>query len=201
MLFNEIRMIWFFIAAVLLTSCQNNQDISKIADGKTKITSSKENKAVLKVTDTYSVDGIKFQLLQYGDTAKINIESKGRIIQGELKLSPPCYFVKRWGEVQSFAYPDVGVEYTLIVLGDTVGIDRKKYFGMNEEADFSRICGEGIQGVLIKKDSIIVSERVLDGGFTCLDSGRDEKDFWDFAHTRRTVENARKLRYRYNVKV
>ncbi|NAW50007.1 hypothetical protein GNY06_00885, partial [Elizabethkingia argentiflava] len=43
-----------------------------------------------------------------------------------IKLSPPCYFLQRYGQVQSFAYPYLKVSPTLVVLGDTVGADPKK---------------------------------------------------------------------------
>ncbi|NAW50257.1 hypothetical protein GNY06_02260, partial [Elizabethkingia argentiflava] len=183
-----------FFVGILLASCKNDAKTSKVEDQKENTT--QENKKILKVTDTFSVDGINFKLLQNGDQAEIKIEAKDRIVKGNIKLSPPCYFLKRYGKVQSFAYPDVKVTHTLVVLGDTVGADTKKYFGFNENDDFSRICGEGIQGILIKKDSVIVTERVLEEIFTCADSGSDEKNFWDFAHTRETYKQSRNPKYR-----
>ncbi|NAW50127.1 hypothetical protein GNY06_01560 [Elizabethkingia argentiflava] len=186
-------MVLFFVG-ILLASCKNDAKTSKVEDQKENTT--QENKKVLKVTDTYSVDGINFKLLQNGDQAELKIEAKDRIVKGNIKLSPPCYFLKWNGKVQSFAYPDVKVTHTLVVLGDTVGTDVKKYFGFNENDDFSRICGEAIQGILIKKDSVIVTERVLDGGFMCADPGTDEKIFWEFAHTRETYKKSRNPKYR-----
>ena len=157
----------------------------------------KENKDfVSKVTDTYTVDGVYFELLQNDDKGEIKITSKDRVIKGNVKLSPPCYFLKWNAKVQSFSYPDVGVDHTLIIVGDTMGIDRKRHFGFDDNDDFNRICGEAIQGILIKKDSIIITDRVLDGGGRCVDPGTDEKDFWDFAHTRETVKEARNYKYR-----
>ncbi|NAW49892.1 hypothetical protein GNY06_00245, partial [Elizabethkingia argentiflava] len=167
---------------------------SKVEDQKENTT--QKNKKILKVTDTFSVDGINFKLLQNGDQAELKTEAKDRVVKGNIKLSPPCYFLKLNGKVQSFAYPNVKVAHTLIVLGDTVGTDVKKYFGFDENDDFSRICGEGIQGILIKKDSVIVTERVLDGGFRCVDPGTDEKDYWDFAHRRETYKQTRNPKYR-----
>jgi hypothetical protein len=170
-----------FLVLLLFIACQNNTNKKHT------------EKEVIKITDTYSVDGVDLELLQSGDKADIKITSKDRKVKGKLKISPPCYFLKRWGKVQSFAYSEVGVEHTLIVLGDTVGMDRKRYFGIVED---NKICGVAIQGILIKKDSVIITERVMDGGFACKDSGRDEKDYWDFAHTRETVKNARNPKYR-----
>lgn len=171
----------FCLLLVLFIACQNDTN--------------KKNtrKEVIKITDTYSVDGVDFELLQNGDKAEIKIISKDRVVTGKLKISPPCYFLKRLGNVQSFSYPDIQVEHTLIVLGDTVGMDRKRHFGVVED---NKICGVAIQGILIKKDSVIITERVLDGGFACEDSGRDEKDYWDFAHRRETVKDARNPKYR-----
>ncbi|NAW51698.1 hypothetical protein GNY06_10035, partial [Elizabethkingia argentiflava] len=45
-------------------------------------------------------------------------------------------------------------------------------------------------GILIKKDSVIVTERVLEEIFTCADPGADEKECWDFAHTRETYKQS-----------
>lgn len=190
---SKIIAVFFYVGA-LFTSCQNDTTKSKVGGNKEIIT--KDDKAILKVTDTYSVDGIRFQLLQNGKKAEIKVDAKDKVVHGNIKLSPPCYFLKRRGKVQSFSYPDVEIDHTLIFLGDTVGTDRKRYWGFDDNDDFSRICGEAIQGILIKRDSIIITERVLDGGFRCENPGTDEKDYWDFAHTRATVKDARKQKYR-----
>jgi len=140
----------------------------------------------LKVTDTCTVNGVFFELLEnpVADKAELRMSSEKIVRQGKIQLSPPCYFLRRNKKLQMYSYPEVDVEKTLIILGDTVGAEKKKYFGFGKSDDFSRICGMGIQGILIKRDSVIITKKVLTAGFRCIDPGTDEKDFWDFAHNR-----------------
>lgn len=167
----------FLGTLLFMVSCQG--DMSKA--GKQRNSANQ-----LKVTDTCTVKGIFLELLQnpVSNKAELRMSSGKVVIKGKIQLSPPCYFLRRDKKLQMYSYPEIDVEKTLIILGDTVGAEKKKYFGFDQNDDFSRICGMGTQGILIKRDSIIITNRVLTAGFTCVDPGTDEKDFWDFAHNR-----------------
>lgn len=127
----------------------------------------KNNAAI--VTDTTLINGVLLELIDNNGKAELKINSKISG-SGNIKISPPCYFL-RWegNKVENFPYPDAGVDHTLVILGD---IDKRS----------GRICGKGLQGLLFKKDSIIITPRTLTHSLTCADSGADEKIFWGFAH-------------------
>ena len=170
----------FLLGAVLSTaSCQSDvsENVKQLNAG---------NGDRLEITDTCTVNGVFFELLQnpVSDKAELRIASEKVARRGKINLSPPCYFLREDGNLQTYSYPEIGIERTLIILGDTVGAAKKKYFGFDDKDDFSRICGMGIQGILIKKDSVILTNKALTAGFRCVDPGTDEKDFWDFAHNR-----------------
>ncbi|NAW51815.1 hypothetical protein GNY06_10680, partial [Elizabethkingia argentiflava] len=67
MKFSRKTMVLFFVG-ILLASCKNDAKTSKVEDQKENTT--QKNKKILKVTDTFSVDGINFKLLQNGDQAE-----------------------------------------------------------------------------------------------------------------------------------
>jgi hypothetical protein len=179
--FIKYNSVFSFLLGTLLftVSCQ-----SEVLEGGKQL--NLENGDQLKVTDTCMVNGVLFELLYnpVSDKAALRMSSEKVVQQGKIQLSPPCYFLRRNKKLQMYSYPEVDIEKTLIILGDTVGADKKRYFGFKESDDFSRICGMGTQGILVKKDSVIITHKVLTGGFTCTDPGTDEKDFWDFAHNR-----------------
>ncbi|MGG5211043.1 hypothetical protein ACQWU4_19145 [Chryseobacterium sp. MIQD13] len=127
-----------------------------------------ENNAVI-VTDTTLIDGVLLELINNNGKAELRINSKVSG-SGNIKISPPCYFLRWTGnKVENFSYPDAGVDHTLVILGN---IDKRP----------GRICGKGLQGLLFKKGSIVITPKTLANSFTCADSGADEKIFWGFAH-------------------
>jgi hypothetical protein len=165
--------IWVLssIGLILLNSCDKKENIEK------KVTSE-----TIKITDTCSINGVYFQLTQNLDIAELKINSKDHNKIKKLQLKAPCYFLRNSNKVQTYSYNDKAIENVIIILGDTVGKKEKTYFGFNEKDNFKRICGKTTQAILIKKDSIILTKKILKNGFRCTDSGTDEKDFYDFAH-------------------
>jgi hypothetical protein len=130
------------------------------------------------VTDNCSIDELVLTLVQNGSEAFLEHNSNHLKIDGKLQLTPPCFFLRKNGEIQSYEYQDVGVNKVLILIGDIVDNEEKKRFGAPDNA----VCGKKIQGVLIQADRIILSEKTISGAINCKDLGLDEKDFWDFAH-------------------
>ena len=170
----------YLLGTLLFTvSCQG-----EVSQGGKQLSS--ENRDQLKVTDTCMVNGVLFELLYNpaSGKAELRMSSEKVFRQGKIQVSPPCYFLRRNKELQMYSYPEINIGQTLIILGDTVGAVEKRHFGFNESDNFNRICGMGIQGILIKKDSVVITNKVLTSSFRCADSGADEKDFWDFAHNR-----------------
>jgi hypothetical protein len=156
--FIKYNSVFSFLLGTLLFTVACQHEVSE--SGKHL---NSENGDQLKVTDTCTVNGVLFELLYHpvSDKAALRISSEKVIRQGKIQLSPPCYFLRRNKTLQMYSYPEVDIEKTLIILGDTVGAAEKRYFGFDESDDFSRICGMGTQGILIKKDSVIITNKVL----------------------------------------
>ena len=129
-------------------------------------------------TDTANIGKDKFELIQKGNEAFL-ISSSTRIkIEGNLKLTPPCYFLREKNQIQTFSYADVKADNVLIIIGNIASNDDKKHYGVNDD----RICGKKIQGLVLKGNKAILTELTIDGALSCKDNGLDEKDFWSFAH-------------------
>ncbi|MCS4302804.1 hypothetical protein [Chryseobacterium sp. BIGb0232] len=168
-----MKNICFIITLSLISfSCKKNQE--------KEYTQSNTKKSTIIVTDTTNIDGVLLELINDNGKAKLKINTKEYKLSGDIKINPPCYFL-RWekNKVENFSYPDVGVKHTLVILGNMATKDDRKTFGA-ENSD--NICGTGMQGILFKKDSIIVTNKILTHSFVCADIGTDEKDFSGFAH-------------------
>ena len=132
----------------------------------------------IQITDSYTLGESTFYLTQKGSEALLTVEPASVGIQGNLQVSPPCYFIRENGKIQSFSYSDVEVEEVLIIVGNIAEEEEKAAYGV----EAYQICGTQIQGLLVKKDKIVLTEETISGAMSCKDMGLDEKDFWDFAH-------------------
>lgn len=160
------------IISLISFSCKKNQE--KV------YTQPITKKNAVIVTDTAIIDGVLLELTNDNGKAELSINSKKYKLSGNIKIKPPCYFLRRdKNKVENFSYPDVGVKHTLIILGNMATQDERKIFGAENS---NTICGTGMQGILFKKDSIIITNKTLTHSFVCADTGTDEKDFNGFAH-------------------
>lgn len=130
------------------------------------------------VTDSCKFLGATLRLIQEGDSAYLEAEDPNRKLTGKLRITPPCYFLRRNGELLSYAYKDIKAQGVFIVVGKIANTETKKIFGASEED----VCGEDAQGVVFKKGEIIIPEEIFEGGLICKDFGIDEKNFWDLSH-------------------
>ena len=134
------------------------------------------------VLESATVHGAELQLIDSNGVCTLLHKENGAETRLALVPQPPCFFLRRGvaGQTspQHFAYPKVGVKATLIVAGTLINDERRKKHGIAQE----HLCGGVMQGVLLSKNNISTSADVLNGGIACRDSGRDEKDFWFFAH-------------------
>ncbi|WMJ74367.1 hypothetical protein RCC89_14505 [Cytophagaceae bacterium ABcell3] len=127
------------------------------------------------VTDTCTFNDIRFELITKNDKAYLVTEQNGQLSSEELKLDPPCYFLRKDSSVQSYSYKEPDAE-VIIIVGNLLDEERKAYFG----ADQSMVCGEKALGVLIMDGLATLSNNSLSGGIVCKDYGLDEKDFRSF---------------------
>lgn len=96
-----------------------------------------------------------------------------------LEPSPPCHFSRRGGaSPQVFEYGDVGVQATLIVIGSPIAPAEQLKWNISP----TDTCGSEAQGVIIRRDTVELSEKPKLDGVLCRDKGVDEKNFWYFAH-------------------
>ncbi len=116
----------------------------------------------------------------------------------ELALRPPCYLLE-WhtphplasaedncgcipmggpGEPMAWRFPDAGNVIVLVVIGDPVA---ESVWAKRPGARHLR-CSSSTQGVLLRRDSVTLSERVRHPGFRCVESGEEVLPFWLFAH-------------------
>lgn len=111
------------------------------------------------VTDTTSVNGIILELSDSTGKGNLTVYSNKYKTSGKIKITPPCYFLKRNGKVLSFSYPDINVDETIIIQGKN-----------------------GVQGIIFKKDSIIYEDYFPTTSPYNVKEGADEIVYQDFAH-------------------
>jgi hypothetical protein len=128
------------------------------------------------VTDAATAGSISVEILSRGGQCVLRTGGK------ELPLAPkpPCYFVRAPGKetAWSFAYKDVDVTATLIVIGTPATENTRKTWNLAPNV----VCGEESQGVVVRDGAVAVTRNVQKGGVYCRDSGIDEKEFHGFAH-------------------
>lgn len=130
------------------------------------------------VTDRASVMGRELRLVTLNDQCILQSEEGDKEANYPLEPKPPCYFSRRDDTLQSFSYPDVNVQATLMVVGTSLTESDREKWGIAE----AEYCGEAAQGVLIRNDRLEVTEKPILDGVICRDMGTDEKNFWYFAH-------------------
>lgn len=131
------------------------------------------------VSDHADLHGYKFTIRAEGDACVLKYDGPSQNGQMVLVPRPPCYFLRRASsEPQYFAYRDTSTNAALIVMGSPISREIRQRWNLPDDL----ICGEEIQGLLIKKQQIALSSRVLRKGVWCKDKGADEKDYWLFAH-------------------
>ncbi len=100
----------------------------------------------------------------------------GKSIVGGTQFSPknPCYFLRRHGEVQHFAFPDLKIDGVFIVVSSPMSRTEKRA----KNISVSGFCGRIIYGIVISGKSVdIVNDFVAGKQFWCRDLGAEEPLF------------------------
>lgn len=143
------NIIYTSILSIFIISCsKENKNIS-----------SEQIKKQKTITDTATVRGTLLELTDSIGKGDLKINSDKYKISGKIKITSPCYFLRRDGKVLSFSYPDIGVDHTIIIQGKN-----------------------GVQGILFKKDSIIYEDFFPTMSSYNIQEGADEIVYQDFAH-------------------
>ena len=132
-----------------------------------------------RVTDHAVLYHNDLSLIDRNGTCVIRSVAPGKTTEISLRIKPPCYFVRHKGEKEPlrFTYPHRDADFVVIMFGTPLSDDERKMFDIKE----GRICGSATQGLIIHNNAVRVSKKILDGGHTCTDGGKDEKNFWYFA--------------------
>lgn len=143
------KIIYISILSIFMIGCsKENKNISSEQTKKQKI-----------ITDTAIVSGTLLELTDSIGKGDLKIKSNKYKISGKIKITSPCYFLRRDGKVLSFSYPDVKIDHTILIQGRN-----------------------GVQGILFKKDSIIYEDFFPTMSSYNIQEGADEIVYQDFAH-------------------
>jgi len=154
-----LRKYTFIIGSLLLASCQNNTQ--------------------QKITDSCVVDGVELKLIQNGNVAVLETGSGSNKVEGIIAMDAPCYFLRYQGNVVTFSYEDIEADNVVAIIGNIADERAKAKEGVPQDA----ICGNIIQGIVIKSDSrILLTEKTQGDRVVCKDSGLDEMHFWMLSH-------------------
>ncbi len=126
--------------------------------------------------DSVKVNNLELCLVKNKNSVtSLNVLKNGKElnVKGKFLMSNPMGFVKRDGKPQYYSYPKLDIDYVFIIIGDIVS---------DKDSDTRSICGSKIQGVVVKGDSVYLTNRTLSGNITCSDYVLDEKVFFDFAN-------------------
>ncbi len=129
------------------------------------------------IIDSCRMDDLNLTLIRSkNDSISLVVSNKDHDfhIQGKFLVSNPGSFVKQKGKPQHYSYPEIGVDYIFIIIGDIIAEKEIKGSG--------KVCGSKIQGVMIKGHKVILTNRTLSGNITCEHYKLDETVFWDLAH-------------------
>lgn len=148
----------FIIGVFFLQSCKKNE----------KENSTEDHKIVK--TDTANINGAFLELINNNGIGELKITSDKYKFSGKIKIKPPCYFLRNNGKVTSYPYPKFNIEKAIVIVGGT------------KKDSLNQVSGTEIQGLLFKKDSIIITDGTLKNYSPInKDIGIDEKDYWGFA--------------------
>lgn len=109
----------------------------------------------------------------------LSIQKDGKTEAKTTLLSPPCALtMKNDDDILTYPYPAKSIEAVAIIVGNPISEETRKEWGIDDET----LCGKKIQGVLLKGNSITLTDWAMEGGVSCPSLGLDEKVFYGFAH-------------------
>lgn len=149
----------------------------------------------------YELSGYRIALLSDGDCCSVSyrqLDSNAEPQYFTLALSPPCYWlrgdfsknpfnrkftggipVSNKGGIMAIKYPSARNTTVAIIIGRSKGkSDDPELMGYYKGKE----CASHMQGVLLSKNGVRLSEPEYHVGIRCSEYGTDEKEFWLFAH-------------------
>ncbi|MGH1520744.1 hypothetical protein [Chryseobacterium sp. JK1] len=161
------KIIYILATGIVTFSCSKNK---------------KSEKSKIVITDTAAIDNVLLELVNNDGKGELRIKNNSKYkISGKIRVAAPCYFY-RWdgNKIGDFKYSDINVDHTIVIVGNIINDDEKKYY---DSYGINKIWGNKAQGIIFKNDSIILTNRIMFGHPVSTNNiGLDEKNFWDFAH-------------------
>lgn len=136
-------------------------------------------------TDHITAYGASLTIYDDRGTRYLQIDRNGE--KATLPVIPraPCYFLRYSDDetMQQFSYPKQGIKAILTISGTSVTPEQRKIWSVSED----KLCGTEGHGLIVdNKGKFRLSQSSLGGGLFCKLGGRDEKDYWTFAHEKST---------------
>jgi len=156
-------LFYVLIMCIVFFSCNENR--------KTKEVDISTKTQQFKLIDSGYVEDDYLELI--ADSNGITSLKVNERLYGNLKMNLPCFFVKNNKNIQTFAYPKIAIKNTVIIVGKT---------DIESTSLPDLACGNTIQGFLIKKDTMMLIDKIHVGFDICPYSSLDEKVFWTVAH-------------------
>ncbi|WP_419870835.1 hypothetical protein [Chryseobacterium sp. CT-SW4] len=111
------------------------------------------------VTDTARINGYLFELIDNNGVAELKVSNDQIRIEGKIKMSAPCYFVRYENRLRNYEYPDIGIKAAVMILGDTLPSQNKPP------------CGRTLQGISLREDDkVVLSSTTINAENFCPDS-------------------------------
>jgi len=128
-----------------------------------------------KKIDSCIIDNYALAIIDSSGNAYLKSKNSSQTI--EIGMKSPVYFLRDNNEVKTYAYKDISVTHTILIIGEEASKEVKKKMN-NESLVF---CGTILKGILLKDKTFEISNVKITGVF-CRDKGIDEKNYNIIAH-------------------
>lgn len=131
-------------------------------------------------TDHITVYGASLTIYDDQGACYLKIDRNGKRITLPVVPRAPCYFLRYADDevIQQFSYPKQKIKAVFIIGGTPVTPKDRKTWSLSVD----ELCGTRGQGLILDDKGFRLSQRVMGRALLCKFGGRDEKDFWTFAH-------------------
>jgi hypothetical protein len=119
--------------------------------------------------ETVGTGTVALRLSESGGRCKIAFAAGAE----QADVGTPCFFLRRSGKVQRFAYPARAVDAVVMIGGGAIGDEQRSHWGIDPREP----CGTRAQAVLVSGGTVTLGKPPLSGGVFCRNHGLDEKEF------------------------
>jgi hypothetical protein len=131
-------------------------------------------------TSVHLVGRYGFVLDNREDNCILHSKAGDQEVSIPLDMNSPCYWIRsKSDEIIDYAYPEAGIDHTLLIAGTTLDWDdeKKQY----QKLPTDQYCTARLQGLLISNNGINTSASSIEAP-NCVGQAIDEKVFYGIAH-------------------